>query len=226
MRIKFQYSLDVLKERLLVMAGLAEQAIQRSIVGYAERDVAMCELVIFSEPAINSLEREIDQMAGDLLATEQPMATDLRFILAVLRINVDLERVGDQAVNIARRAKEMMDLPPVELPVDIPRLASLAAAMVRSALQAFVEGDADLARSVLLLDDQVDEMNRAAFKSLSALIEHKPEITVQALSALIVAKNLERIGDHATNIAEDVIFWVQGADVRHGAATINEARVA
>jgi phosphate transport system protein len=226
MRIKFQYSLDVLKERLLVMAGLAEQAIQRSIEGYAARDVTMCDLVVASEPAINRLEREIDEMAGELLATEQPMATDLRFILAVLRINVDLERVGDQAVNIARRAQEMMCLPPVELPVDIPRLAQLAAAMVRKALQAFIAGDAELAQAVLLLDDQVDEMNSAAFKALSALIEQKPDVTPQALSALIIAKNLERIGDHATNIAEDVIFWVQGADVRHGSSMVSEARVA
>jgi phosphate transport system protein len=218
MRIKFQHSLDELKEQLLVMAGLAEQAIQRSIEGYCGRDTTMSELVILSEPAINRLEREIDQMAQDLLATEQPMATDLRFILAVLRINVDLERVGDQAANIARRAQEMMCLPETELPVDIPRLASLAAAMVRRALQAFIEGDAHLAQSVLLLDDQVDAMNSAAFKALSALIEQNPDVTPQALSALIICKNLERIGDHATNIAEDVIFWVMGADVRHGAA--------
>ncbi len=216
MRIKFQQSLDELKERLLVMAGLAEQAIQRSIEGYSARDVAMCHLVLRSEPAINELEREIDQKAVDLLAMEQPMAVDLRFILAVLRINVDLERVGDQAVNIAQRAQEMTLLPEAELPVDIPRLASLAEAMVRRALQAFIEGDAELAQSVLQLDDQVDEMNNAAFKSLSLLIQQKPEVTPQALSALIIAKNLERIGDHATNIAEDVIFWVVGADVRHG----------
>jgi len=216
MRIKFHSSLDELKGRLLVMAGLAEQAIQRSIEGYCGRDKDACNLVIQSEPAINNLEREIDQMAVDLLAMEQPMAVDLRFILAVLRINADLERVGDQAVNIARRGQEMMDLPQAELPVDIPRLASLAGAMVRRALQAFIEGDARLAQTVLALDDQVDEMNSAAAKSLVATIQQNPEVTSQALSALIIAKNLERIGDHATNIAEDVIFWVLGADVRHG----------
>jgi phosphate transport system protein len=216
MRIKFHQSLDDLKERLLVMAGLAEQAIQRSIEGYSTRNTAMCDLVARSEPEINRLQREIDQEAVDLLAMEQPMAIDLRFILAVLRINVDLERVGDQAANIARRAQEMLLLPETELPVDIPRLASLAGEMVRRALQAFIEGDAEQAQSVLLLDDQVDEMNRAAFKALSALIQQKPEIASQALSALIIAKNLERVGDHATNIAEDVIFWVLGADVRHG----------
>lgn len=218
MRIKFQQSLDDLKERLLVMAGLAEQAIQRSIEGYAQRDTAICERVLRDEATINELERLIDQRAVDLIAMEQPMAVDLRFILAVLRINVDLERVGDQAVNIALRAQEMLQLPPVELPVDIPRQAQLAAAMVRQALQAFIEGDVELAQSVLRLDDQVDQMNSAAFRSLSALIQQKPEATPQALSALIIAKNLERIGDHATNIAEDVIFWVSGADVRHGMA--------
>jgi phosphate transport system protein len=225
LRIRFQHSLEELKEQLLVMAGLAEHSVQRAIEGYSARDNSVCEQVMLSERAINRLEREIDQRAVDLLAMEQPMAVDLRFILAVLRINVDLERVGDQAVNIAERGQEMMLLPEVELPVDIPRLASLAEAMVRRALQSFIEGDAELAQSVLLLDDQVDEMNRATFAALSALIQQKPEITPQALSALIVAKNLERVGDHATNIAEDVIFWVKGADVRHGIQLVDERAV-
>ena len=146
------------------------------------------------------------------------MAVDLRFIIAVIRINSDLERVGDQAVSIASRIQEMGAFANVDLPVDIPRLASLAAAMVRKALQAFIEGDADLAQSVLLLDDQVDEMNADAFRSLSTLIGQRPEMAPQALNALIISRNLERVGDHATNIAEDVIFWVRGADVRHQAS--------
>ena len=215
MRIKFQQSLDELKERLLVMAGLAEQAIQRSIEAYRTRDLGICEQVFRAEPSVNRLEREIDQMALDLLAMEQPMAIDLRFILSVIRINADLERVGDQAVNIAVRVREMGAYANVDLPVDIPRLAALASAMVRKALQAFIEADADLAQSVLRLDDQVDEMNDAAFYALSNLIKEKPELTPQSLNALIIARNLERVGDHATNIAEDVIFWVRGADVRH-----------
>ena len=214
-RIKFQQNLDDLKERLLIMAGMAEQAIQRSIEAYRMRDLSICELVFQSEPVINRLEREIDQMALDLLAMEQPMAIDLRFILSVIRINADLERVGDQAVNIAVRVREMGAFANIELPVDIPKLASLAAAMVRKALQAFIEADAELAKSVLTLDDQVDEMNDAAFYSLSSLIKEKPELTPQCLNALIIARNLERVGDHATNIAEDVIFWVRGKDVRH-----------
>ncbi len=216
MRIKFHQNLGDLRERLLVMAGMAEQAIQRSIEAYSTRDLSICELVFRSEPAINRLEREIDQMALDLLAMEQPMAIDLRFILSVIRINADLERVGDQAVNIAIRVREMGAFANIDLPVDIPRLASLAQAMVRKALQAFIEADADLAQSVLQLDDQVDEMNDAAFASLSSLIRERSDLTPQSLNALIIARNLERVGDHATNIAEDVIFWVRGADVRHG----------
>jgi phosphate transport system protein len=219
MRVKFHQNLDDLKEKLLVMAGMAEQAIQRSIEAYRTRELSICELVLRAEPSINRLEREIDQMALDLLAMEQPMAIDLRFILSVIRINADLERVGDQAVNIAIRVREMGAFANIDLPVDIPKLASLALAMVRKALQAFIEADADLAKSVLLLDDQVDEMNDAAFYALSTLIKEKPELTPQALNALIIARNLERVGDHATNIAEDVIFWVRGADVRHNTTT-------
>jgi len=214
-RIKFQQSLDELKERLLVMAGLVEQAIQRATEAYSSRDQHLCELVLLSEPAINRMEREIDGLALDLLAMEQPMAVDLRFILSVIRINADLERVGDQAVNIAGRVQDLGTQANVDLPVDIPRLAMLAGAMVRKALQAFIEGDADMAESVLKLDDQVDEMNRDAFRSLGSLIKEKPELAPQALNALIISRNLERVGDHATNIAEDVIFWVRGADVRH-----------
>ena len=188
-RIKFQQNLDDLKERLLIMAGMGEQAIQRSIEAYRMRDLSICEMVFQSEPVINRLEREIDQMALDLLAMEQPMAIDLRFILSVIRINADLERVGDQAVNIAVRVREMGAFANIDLPVDIPKLASLASAMVRKALQAFIEADAELAQSVLTLDDQVDEMNDAAFYALSTLIKDKPELTPQSLNALIIARN-------------------------------------
>src|SRR6202048_1746816 len=139
MRIRFHRKLDDLKERLLVMAGMAEQAIQRAVEAYRVRDISLCDLVIRSEMSINSFEREIDQMALDLLAMEQPMAIDLRFILSVIRINADLDRVGDQAVNLAVRVREMGAFANIDLPVDIPKLASLASAMVRKALQAFIE---------------------------------------------------------------------------------------
>jgi phosphate transport system protein len=214
-RIRFQQSLDELKENLLVMAGLAEQAIQRSIEAYRVRDLSICDLVSRSEIAINRLERDIDQAALDLLAMEQPMAIDLRFILSVIKINADLERVGDAAKAISDRVRSMEQMAVVDLPVDIPRMASLAADMVRKSLQAFIEGDGGMARTVLTMDDAVDAMNRAAYKSLTKVMEEESHLAPQALNALMIARNLERVADHATNIAEDVIFWVEGTDVRH-----------
>ena len=214
-RIRFQKSLDDLKEQLLVMAGLAEQAIQRAIEAYRVRDLSICDLVSRSEIAINRLERDIDQASLDLLAMEQPMAIDLRFILSVIKINADLERVGDAAKSISDRVRSMEQMAVVDLPVDIPRMASLATEMVRKCLQSFIEGDAEMARGVLTMDDAVDAMNRAAYKSLTKVMEEQSHLAPQALNALMISRNLERVADHATNIAEDVIFWVQGADVRH-----------
>jgi phosphate transport system protein len=214
-RIRFQQSLDELKEQLLVMAGLAEQSIQRAIEAYRVRDLSICDLVNRSEMAINRLEREIDQAALDLLAMEQPMAIDLRFILSVIKINADLERVGDAAKAISDRVRSMEQMAQADLPVDIPRMAALAAEMVRKSLQSFIEADAELARTVLTMDDAVDTMNRAAYKSLTAVMEEQSHLAPQALNALMIARALERVADHATNIAEDVIFWVQGEDVRH-----------
>jgi len=214
-RIRFQQSLDELKEQLLVMAGLAEQAIQRAIEAYRVRDLSICDLVSRSEIAINRLERDIDQAALDLLAMEQPMAIDLRFILSVIKINADLERVGDAAKSISERVRSMEQMAVAELPVDIPKMAALASEMVRKCLQSFIEADAELARSVLAMDDAVDAMNRAAYKSLTKVMEEESHIAPQALNALMISRSLERVADHATNIAEDVIFWVQGADVRH-----------
>jgi phosphate transport system protein len=214
-RIKFHQNLDGLKERLLVMAGMAEQAIQRAIEAYTNRDLQVGELVLRAEPAINRAERDIDQMALDLLAMEQPMAIDLRFILAVIKINADLERIGDQATNIVEHAQDLQAFPSVEVPVDVPRIAALASAMIRKALQSFIEADADMAESVISMDDEVDRLNEEAYYALTNLIRNEPEKTPQALSAILICRNVERVGDHATNIAEDVIFWVRGADVRH-----------
>jgi len=179
------------------------------------RDLELCKRVLEDEKAINASEREIDENAVDLLAMQQPMAIDLRFLFSVIKINADLERVGDQAVNIAERVIDMGKFPVCELPVDIARMASIAAAMVHQSLQAFIEENADLAQQVLERDDIVDAINREAFESLTRVMQDDPTLTRQALDALIVARNLERVADHATNIAEDVIFWVRGADVRH-----------
>lgn len=216
-RIRFHQELDELKHRILAMAGMAEQAIDLAVQAYSQRDAALCQRVLNGEASINRAEREIDEFAVDLLAMQQPMAIDLRFILAVIKINADLERVGDQAVNIVQRVMNMIELAAVDLPVDIPAMAARVRAMVRDALRSFIEGDTELARHVLEADDEIDRMNREAFSELSKVMQTKPDSAVQALDALSVARNLERVADHATNIAEDVIFWVRGADVRHGA---------
>jgi phosphate transport system protein len=216
-RTRFHQELEELKHRILAMAGMAEQAVDLAVQAYSLRDMAMCQRVLNNEPAINRAEREVDEFAVDLLAMQQPMAVDLRFILAVIKINADLERVGDQAVNIVQRVMNMIELSPKDLPVDIPAMAAKVRKMVRDALQSFIEGDTDLARQVLEADDEVDRMNKEAFANLSACMQATPDSAVQALDALSVARNLERVADHATNIAEDVIFWVRGADVRHRA---------
>src|ERR1700689_1142583 len=215
MRTRFQQGLDDLRQKLLRMGGLAEQAVDRARQAYVDRDLARCQMVLESETLINTAEREIDEAAFDLLAMQQPMAVDLRFILAVTKINSDLERVGDQAVNIAERVMDMVELPTVELPVDIARMAAAASAMVRWSLEAFVEGKAELAQAVLEMDNVVDRMKDEAFITLVKEMNDRPDVTRQALDALLIARNLERVADHATNVAEDVIFWVRGADVRH-----------
>jgi phosphate transport system protein len=225
-RTRFHQNLDDLKEKLLVMAGMAEQSIQRAVEAYRVRDLSICDLVDRGEVAINRLEREIDQMALDLLAMERPMAIDLRFILSVIKINADLERVGDSARVISDRVRELQAFQVAELPIDIPRTANLAGAMVRKALQAFIEGDAEMAESVLSMDDSVDKLNGAAHYTLLNLMKTEPSVAPQALNALMISRALERVADHATNIAEDVIFWVRGADVRHhaGVTADNAAR--
>jgi len=214
-RTRFHEGLDELKDRLLRMAGMAELSITRAVNAFRERDGALCRLVFESEAAINADEREIDELALDLLAMQQPMAVDLRFIVAVIKINADLERVGDQAVNIAERVERLLTVPAVDLPIDIPLMAATAGNMIRMALEAFVLGDANLAQRVLTMDDTVDRMNYEIADVMIELMKKSPEVTEQAMDAIIIARNLERVGDHATNIAEDVIFWVRGADVRH-----------
>ena len=217
MRTRFQQALDELRQRLLLMGGLAEQAIDRACLAYTERDLTRCHMVLEGETQINAAEREIDELAFDLLAMQQPMAVDLRFIMAVIKINSDLERVGDQAVNITERVMDLVEMPAEELPVDIPRMATAVGAMVRRALESFIEGKAELAMAVLEMDNVIDRMRDEAFIMLVKTMNERPQATRQALDALLVTRNLERVADHATNIAEDVIFWVRGADVRHNA---------
>lgn len=215
-RTRFHQGLEELKSKLLAMGGQAEQAVDFAIRAYRERVPELCQKVFANEAKINMAEREIDELALDLLAMQQPMAVDLRLILAVIKSNADLERVGDQAVNIAQRVMDLIALPPAELAADIPQMAAITAQMIRDALEAFVSGNPDLARKVLETDDTVDRMNQEIFIAMDKTMKERPELHRQALDNIIIARNLERVADHATNIAEDVIFWVRGADVRHG----------
>ncbi len=217
MRTRFLQGLDDLKDKLLRMGGLAEQAAEQAVIAYRQHDSAFCTLVFHTEEEINRAEREIDELALDLLAMQQPMASDLRFILAVIKINGDLERVGDQAVNIAQRVEDMLATPAGDLAADIPLMAATATAMIRDALDAFIHADADLAERVLLRDNEVDRMNHEIESAMLEEMRRSPQIIQPALDTLLIARNLERMADHATNIAEDVIFWVRGADVRHHA---------
>jgi phosphate transport system protein len=215
MRSRFQQGLDELKERLLEMGGMAEAAIELAADSYRKRDGQLAQQVFEREKMINESERSIDELAVDLLAMQQPMATDLRFLLAVLKINSDLERVGDLAVNIAQRSLDLTQEPEVEIPVDIARMTTAVSTMVRRALESFLSAKADVAQAVLEMDSIVDRMKDEAFVNLVAQMKNNPDNVRPYLDVLLITRSLERIADHATNIAEDVIFWVSGADVRH-----------
>jgi phosphate transport system protein len=214
-RIHFHQQLDELKEKLLAMAALAQQSVETAVDAYLQRDRALCKFVKQNEAAINTAQRELDEMAYELLAKEQPMAIDLRFIVAVIKINADLERIGDQSMGISKRTKDALIMDEIELPVDFAAMGEFAGRMIRSAVQALFDGDARLAESVRDMDDEIDRMNRLAHTDLLKLIQEKPACTQQAMIGILVARNLERIADHASNIATDVIFWIRGADLRH-----------
>lgn len=219
-RVHFHQQLATLKDKLLAMAALSEQAVELAVEAYLTRDAGLCHHVHDIEEAINSAERAVDEMAYELLAKEQPMAIDLRFLLAVIKINGDLERVGDQATAIVKRCSSLSesapDLQPNDLPGEIAGMGEIVIRMIRLAIRSLLEADPELAEQVLNMDDEVDRMNREAQVALTRVMQTKPEITDVALNSIIVARNLERTADHATNIAEDVIFWVRGSDVRHG----------
>ncbi len=216
-RIHFQLQLAELKDKLLAMAALAQQAVETAVDAYLQRDLGLCQYVKQNETAINSAQRELDEMAYELLAKEQPMAIDLRFILAVIKINGDLERIGDQSMGISRRTRDILktNADEVELPVDFAAMGEYSGRMIRTAIQSLLEGDARLADTVREMDDEIDRMNRRAHTDLLKLIQDKPQFTHQAMNGLMVSRSLERIADHASNIATDVIFWIRGADVRH-----------
>ena len=201
-----------------MMAGLAERAVHQSVQAVFEKNENLANRVLEEEPAINEMQIEIDDRVMQLVALQAPMAVDLRFILCASRINNDLERIGDQAVNIAQSALRILRHPQVKPYVDLPRMSELAEGMVRESLNALVHGDADLAKSVLVRDDEVDHLRDQIFRELLTYMMENSAVVFPAFELVLITKNLERIGDHATNIAEDVIYMVAGRDVRHLAA--------
>lgn len=211
----FQQELDRLKQRLLYMAGLVEKAIHNSIEAALRGDAAAREQVLAHEDEINALHIEIDKIALKLLALHQPVAGDLRFITAAMKINTDLERMGDQAINIAESASFLFKRPMQKQISDLFTMGDLTEKMVRQSLDAFVSRDADLARSIILQDDDVDRLKDKIFRDLIAEIKSNPDIVESEFDFILIARNLERIADHATNIAEDVIFMAVGKDIRH-----------
>ena len=217
--LHFREELEELQSKLLEMGGLVEASIHNSVYAMVERDEEKAKEVMWAEALINQKEMEIDDLATRLLALFQPMARDLRFITAVIKINSDLERMGDLAVNITERAMSLMKEPTLRPLIDIPRIAELAENMVHRSLDAFARGDAVMARDVLLSDDEVDRLRDAVYNELLLFMEEERTTVNRAVSLMFIAQNLERIADHATNIAEDVLFLVKGIDVRHHAET-------
>jgi phosphate transport system protein len=213
----FEKDLQELKDRLVWMGSLAERAVHQSVQAVLDGEKDMANRVIEEEPAINEMQIEVDERVVKLLATQQITAGDLRLAIAVSRINGELERIGDQAVNIAQSALRILRHPRVKPYVDLPRMSEIAEEMVRDSLNSLVRRDTELARNVLARDDVVDSLRNQIFRELLTYMMENSAVVFPAFELILVAKNLERIADHATNIAEDVIFMVVGRDVRHPA---------
>jgi phosphate transport system protein len=213
----FEVDLQQLKEKILTMGGCVEKAIEEATQALIERNPKRFDPVYAMEKEINRNHCEVDEACLKLLARQSPLARDLRLVVAILKINTDLERMGDQAVNISHNGEHYLKEPPLKQLVDLPKMATQVRAMVRGALDAFVQQDAGLAERVLDLDDAVDALKHHIFQELKEYMRKDPASIDRALDLILIARNLERVGDHATNIAEDVIFVVSGRDVRHGA---------
>jgi phosphate transport system protein len=215
MQRQFETELKNLKEQILAMGGHVEEAVEVATQALLQRKPESLKKVHELESKINREHIEVDESCLQLLARQSPLAADLRLVIAILKISTDLERMGDQAVNIAYNAKDYMQGDPIKDLVDIPRMATEVRAMVRDALDAFVRQDNDLARKVLEKDDVVDALKDKVFQDLITFMSNNPTKVGQALDLILIARNMERLGDHATNIAEDVIFASTGKDIRH-----------
>jgi phosphate transport system protein len=216
-RQHFEAERQALRNQLLTMGALVEDRVHRAIGSLVERREEEAQRIIATDKEINDLQIEIDDRCLKLLALQTPLAVDLRLITSAMKINADLERIGDQAVNIAESVLILIPQPPLKPLIDIPRMAAIAEKMIRDALDAFVKRDAELARDVLRRDDEVDELKDQVFRELLTYMMADPGTIQRALSLILISRNLERIADHATNIAEDVIFIAEAKDVRHHA---------
>jgi phosphate transport system protein len=211
----YERELQELKEAILLLGGMVEEMIASAMKALLSRDSILAKKVIDSDPKVDASELEVDHLCLNLLALRQPAAADLRFIATALKIVTDLERIGDLAVNIGERAMELNEEPPLKPYIDIPRMATAVADMLHRSLDAFVARDPDEARRVLEADDAVDDLNVQLFRELLTYMIEEPKNVSRALRITFIAKYLERIGDHATNIAQMVIFMCEGRDVRH-----------
>jgi len=211
----YETQLGKLRSCLLEMGGLVEDQITQAIRSLTERDPVLARATVQRDHTVNRLDVEIDELSMKLIALHQPAARDLRLITTALKITTDLERIGDLATHIAERAIELAAEPPVKPYVDIPRMADLASSMVHRSLDAFVREDVELALEVCSSDDAIDRMHDQLFRELLSFMADDPQAISRTMRLLFVSKYLERIGDHATNIAEMVIFLVRGTSIRH-----------
>ncbi len=215
MNRNFDQELADLKENLLRMAGFTEQSVAQALKALVHRDDALAKKVDADDAVLDKLEIDIDGHSIKLLGLGQPTATDLRFITMAMRLSGELERIGDQAVNIAHRAEELNREPLLKPLVDIPRMADHAQGMIHDSLDAFVYAKPDLARAIIKRDEKVDLLNRQLHRELTSFMIEDPHTITRCLNLMSVAHNLERIADHATNIAEDIVYLYEGRDIRH-----------
>ena len=215
MKKRYSEELNHLKEMVLRMGGLVEKMTHQAVQALVERKREKFSEVTEMEIQVNRLHMDIDEIALGMIALRQPTATDLRFITAAMKINTDLERIGDQAINIVEQAEKLVSVPPVKPLIDIPRMAEIAEEMLKAALDAFVQGNVELAYRTIERDDAVDQLKDQVFRELLTFMMADASTIARSMDLILVSRHLERIADHATNICEDVIFMVKGKDVRH-----------
>ena len=212
---RFEEDFKLLNDTLQEMGSIVAHSVHKSVFSLIEKNENYAHQVLRDEARVDQMEIQIDDLAASLIVREQPVARDMRFVVVAIKINTDLERMGDLAVNVVERALSLMGQPPLPEAVDFSEIANLVESMVLGSLDAFVKRDAQIARGVLAADDAVDKCRDAIHQQVMGLMQRDPSTIARAVDHLIIARSLERISDHATNIAEDVIFMVQGIDVRH-----------